>query len=105
MISTLSLPEKHTLVHCSLNYNNSFGIHFDILEGTGCLPLFVRIHLTVQFHLIRVKAGMAVNTHRTLSYEQFSSGMSHCDLRVSLHSSETAGEHIFVSWELKPDGK
>ena len=101
MVSALSLPEKHTLVHFSLHYNNSFGIHFDIMEETGCLPLIVRNDLTVQFHLIRVKAGMAVNTHRTLSYEQFSSGMSCCALGVSLHSSETAGKHIFVNLRIE----
>jgi len=50
---------------------------------------------------------MEVNTHRTLSYEQFSSVMSHCVLGVPLHSSEIAGEHIFVKlgievwWQMK----
>ena len=38
----------------------------------------------------------ASHTHRRLSPDLFSHGMVHCFLDMSLQSSETAGEHVFV---------
>ena len=40
---------------------------------------------------------MGVNIHRTLSLDLFSHGMVQCVLVVSLHSSETAEDHVFLN--------
>ena len=50
-------------------------------------------HLTVQFHLIRVKNVVVV---RTFSPNIFSHGMVQCVQWVSLHGSGIAGKHIVL---------
>ena len=62
--------------------------------------------MRVQFNLIRVTTGMAVNTHRTHSPDLFSHGMVQCALKSSLHDlSETAEKLVLRTWELGLDGK
>ena len=64
---------------------------------------------TVQFLLVRVTTGMAVNPHRTLSSDLFSHGMAQCVLGAYLQSSEAAGKtflgnlgtvFIFLLWKV-----
>ena len=55
---------------------------FGFLKGTVCLPL---LGGSLQFHLIRIRTGMTVSTHRTL----FSHGMVHCVLGV-----------LYTAWKL-----
>ena len=69
----------------------------NILKATGCLPLLLRSHLTVQFHLIRVTTHMAINSQRILSPDIFYHAMIHCFLGVLLHNSETARKYAFVN--------
>ena len=40
---------------------------------------------------------MTFNTHRTISPDLLSHGMVHSVMGLSLHSSETAGKHVFVN--------
>lgn len=54
-------------------------------------------HLAVQFHLIMVTIYMTIITHRTLYPDNLSHGMVECVLYVSLHNSETARKHAFVT--------
>ena len=62
--------------------------------------------MRVQFNLIKVTTGMAVNTHRTHSPDLFSHGMVQCALKSSLHDlSETAEKLVLRTWELGLDGK
>ena len=75
------------------------------LKETSCLTLLPWKSCVVHFHLISVTAGMAVSTHRTLSPDLFSDGMSHCVLVVSSHSSEAAGKHVFVNLGIGSDAK
>ena len=83
-------PER---VHFSLLYNNNFFKYLSFLKQPTCHFLTESLPI-VQFRLIRVTTGMAVNTHGTLSPNFFSYGIEQCVLRASLHSSETARKPV-----------
>ena len=91
-----SLPGKHTgLLFPSLQ-QQIWSIFWIFWIQQTAWHFFQGSHLTVQFYLIRVRI-IIVHTQRTVSPNIFSQGMVHCVLGVSLHSSETAGKHVFVN--------
>ena len=67
------------------------------LKETACLPLLTEksSENTVPPNL--GNNSWADNSHRTLSPDLFSHGMVRCVLGLSLHSSETAANHVFVN--------
>ena len=71
---------------------------FGFLKGTVCLPL---LGGSLQFHLIRIRTGMTVSTHRTL----FSHGMVHCVLGVLYTAWKLYGNMFLWAWNLGPDCK
>ena len=75
---------------------------FGFLKGTVCLPL---LGGSLQFHLIRIRTGMTVSTHRTLISALFSHGMVHCVLGVLYTAWKLYGNMFLWTWNLGPDCK
>ena len=96
IIAVSNLPEK---LKCFtfLLITKTVLVRFLVLESTGCLPLLAGKSPDSNVSPISVMTGMAVNIQRTLFPDLFSYGMVQCFLWVSLHSSETAGEHVSVN--------
>lgn len=69
--TAVSIGKKNILAHFYLLYSYNFLNAFESCGKTGCYPLLLISHLTVQFHLIRVTTDMAVNAHRTFSPDIF----------------------------------
>ena len=90
--------QKNTRVHFSLTITTAL-VHFFLVfwkKQTACHFLLGR-HMRVPVYLLWLMTGMAVNIQRTLFPGLFSYGMVQCFLWVSLHSSETAGEHVSLN--------
>ena len=95
IVAALNLPEKYSGSFFSL-LQQFWSIIWVVRNKQAACHLLLESHLIVQFHLIRVTTGMAVNTLRTLCLDIFSHGMVQYFLGVSLHSLETAGKQVFV---------
>ena len=52
--------------------------YLSFLKERGWVPFLLGCHLTVRSHLIRVAAGVVVNTYKTLSLDLFSHGTVLC---------------------------
>ena len=89
--------KKDTLVHFLLISPTALVKHQSFLKENAAFHFLLGSHLILLLHLIRVTTGMTFNTHRTISPDLLSHGMVHSVMGLSLHSSETAGKHVFVN--------
>lgn len=93
---------RKTLVSFFFSSQQQLWSSFCFLKEKGCLPLLLKGHLTVQFHLFRVTIVLAVSAHRPLSHDHFSHVMVQCVLGVSLQNSEDEGMRAFVNLTIGP---
>ena len=82
IVAALNLPEKYSGSFFSL-LQQFWSIIWVVWNKQAACHLLLESHLIVQFHLIRVTTGMAVNTLRTLFLDIFSHGMVQYFLGVS----------------------
>ena len=82
IVAALNLPEKYSGSFFSL-LQQFWSIIWVVWNKQAACHLLLESHLVVQFHLIRVTTGMAVNTLRTLFLDIFSHGMVQYFLGVS----------------------
>ena len=104
-VAALKQPEKHHGSFFLLITATTLVKYLSFWKKQSACHFLLGSHLRVQFNLIRVKAGMAENTHRALSPDMFSHRMVQCPRCGFTTSLNLQGNVHLWTWALGLDCK